>query len=253
MKLKPNQTILITLIIFVVGIGISIALGFWNTQTDKIPVRFSSGENAGEYNPSDIRGSYTFNDISVLFAIPVEDLGTAFGVTENIETFQCKSLESMYENSPVEIGTGSVKLFVSSYKGWEIDPGDSYVLEAGKDIILKNGTPTPTQIDYLNTHFLSAKDTVAGAVPTQKTEGSTEGSKDGSGLGTGDGSGSGSANPDKLIKGKTTFAEAISLGVPPEKIESIIGGPIPDMEMTIKDYCNSNGLDFSVISLDLVN
>ena len=37
-----------------------------------------TGEFAGQYNPADIRGSYTFDDISNAFEIPIEDLGKAF-------------------------------------------------------------------------------------------------------------------------------------------------------------------------------
>ncbi|AFA47124.1 hypothetical protein [Acetobacterium woodii] len=247
MKLKPNYAITIVLIILVVGIGGAVALGLWNTQTEKVPITFTSGENAGEYNPSDIRGSYTFEDISVLFEIPLDSLGKAFNVTENVATFQCKTLESMYQKSPVEIGTGSVRFFVAAYKGFEIDPKDAYLLEAGRDVILSEGSPTASQIDYLNTHFVTASELNAETTPATNTESGT-----GTGTGTGTGSGSGTGeNADKLVKGKTTFAEAISLGISQAKIETAIGGPIPDMSMTIKDYCNANGLDFSVISVQI--
>ena len=64
------------------------ALNFWNTEEgggSQAPATFTSGEFYGEYNPADIRGSYSFGHISELWEIPPTELGTVFalGAIEN--------------------------------------------------------------------------------------------------------------------------------------------------------------------------
>jgi hypothetical protein len=49
------------------------------------------------------------------------------------------------------------------------------------------------------------------------------------------------------VKGKTTFGELIAWGVSQEIVESIIGAPMPDPAMTMKDYASANGLDFETL------
>ena len=50
-----------------------------------------------------------------------------------------------------------------------------------------------------------------------------------------------------VIKGKTIFGELITWGVSQETIESIIGAPMPDPAMKIKDYATANGLNFETL------
>ena len=50
-----------------------------------------------------------------------------------------------------------------------------------------------------------------------------------------------------IIKGKTIFGELITWGVSQEAIEGILGAPMPDPAMKIKDYAAANGLDFETL------
>ena len=125
--MKINTKLLAAVVIIGIfgGISLSSALGYWRTTSSKIPATYAHGEFAGQYDPSDIRGSYSFNDIYNAFGIPVEDLGVAFGVTppERYVSFLCKELETMYPSLAAEgkeIGTGSVRYFVALYNGLPI-------------------------------------------------------------------------------------------------------------------------------------
>ena len=120
MKLKSKHMAPLILAVFVVGIAGTMAFNLWRTEGSKIPVKFRIGEHEGEYNPSDIRGSYAFSDISESFKIPLEDLSKAFGLegVDDVAEFQCKELKELHpEPEEGEIGTDSAKLFVSLYTG----------------------------------------------------------------------------------------------------------------------------------------
>ena len=69
MKIKIRFLAVIVPVILFGGILASAAAGVWSTSTDKKPATYASGDFAGEYNPADIRGSYTFEEISGLFGI----------------------------------------------------------------------------------------------------------------------------------------------------------------------------------------
>ena len=79
MKISTRVMAILVFALLVGGIGLSIALGAWSTKSEKIPATYGEGEAAGEYNPADIRGSYTFGEVSSLFEHPVTDLDEATG------------------------------------------------------------------------------------------------------------------------------------------------------------------------------
>ena len=56
---------------------------------------------------------------------------------------------------------------------------------------------------------------------------------------------------DTTIKGKTTFGELTQWGVPQAAIEQIIGAPMPNPAMTVKDFASANGLDFETMKTQL--
>ena len=117
---KPLSVILIVLMFG--GIMFSSAMGWWATESTKEPVRFTEGEFAGMANPADIRGSYTFGDISNSFDVTPEVLAQAFGITsDDPAAFALKDLETIYLDSEYEIGTASVRLFVAFYTGLPLD------------------------------------------------------------------------------------------------------------------------------------
>ncbi|MEA5059897.1 MAG: hypothetical protein VB049_07660 [Candidatus Pelethousia sp.] len=158
MKIKPQIAILIVLVIFISGILITSAAGIWSTKAAKVPAKLKDEQHAEAYDPADIRGSYTFSDISKWYNIPLDDLSAAFGIDKAIASnFKCKDLESVYGESPDEVGTASVKMFTAYYLGLPYEPGEeTYLPEAAVKILTEKGNLTQEQQAYLEAHTVAA-------------------------------------------------------------------------------------------------
>lgn len=154
MKIKPQITIIISICIVLTGIGFSYIFGLWTTQSNKVPKKLEHDENLNQYDPSDIRGSYTFSEISSLFNIPIEDLTAAFMVEEDAAAeFKCKDLELIFTDTPNEIGTGSVRMFAAFYLGLPYElTEDTYLTDSAVQILKQKSNITPEQLSYLETH-----------------------------------------------------------------------------------------------------
>ncbi len=235
MKLKAN--LLGILIVFVIfgGIGISNASGLWKTESDKVPATYQEGEYAGTYNPADIRGSYSFEEISELFAIDLQILYEAFQVPGDTDgsVFKSKDMEGLYEDFGYEVGNESVRIFVALYKNLPIILSDSYLPKSAVELIKEaNPSLTKEQLDYLEAYEINetAANTNQGAIeaPDQKAEITLEESENG-------------------ITGTTTFQKALDAGITKDEIEEVIQGPMPSTNQTIKDYCVEKGLSFKDI------
>jgi len=109
---------ILVIVVFVSGIGATIAFNLWKTESWKEPGRIVEGPAAGQANPADIKGSYTFAEIEAAFGVPVGDLAKAFGIPPgDAADFKCKDLEAVYgtSSSGSRVGVGSVRLFVARY------------------------------------------------------------------------------------------------------------------------------------------
>lgn len=236
MMLASKSMALIVFVVVFGGIAFSSAMGWWVTESTKQPVTFTEGEFAGLADPADIRGSYTFGDVANSFDVTPETLAQAFGITEgDAAAFAVKDLETMYLDSGYEIGTNSVRMFVAFYSGlpYDLDAEETVMPQPATDILLEQGNPTSDQIAYLKTHTVTLNVPVSAvAEPVIETTPVSE-------------------EIDYVIKGKTTFGDMISWGVPKETIETIIGAEMPDPAMKVKDYASANGLDFETIKTAL--
>lgn len=138
------------------GIYGSDILGLWKTEGSKVAGTIKVGESVGEKNPADIKGSYTFLDISNNFEVPIGDLQKAFEINnvDNIQAFKAKDLETYYgEGLLNEIGTGSIRYFVSLYNGVEYTlTEETYLPEGAVTLLKERGNLTDEQIEYLDTH-----------------------------------------------------------------------------------------------------
>jgi len=156
------------------GIGSTMALNLWETSSSKVPVTFRDGDFQGEYNPADIRGSYSFDNVSSLFNIPLEDLGRAFGLSdgEDIANFKNKDLESRYEDlksQGKEVGNDSVKNFVSLYTGLPYDLSeDTYLLKPAIDILKRVAVLSQEQITYLESHTVDVPSEVTSIINSEE-------------------------------------------------------------------------------------
>jgi len=240
MTLTSKPLAVIVLVMLFGGIFFSSAMGWWATESTKVPVTFTEGEFAGQANPADIRGSYTFGDIADSFDVTPEVLAQAFGITEeDPAAFAIKELEAIYLDSGFEIGTASVRLFVAYHAGLPFDTTDQeiYMPQSATDILLTMGNLIPEQIAYLEKYTVTIEASVPVAEPVvESTSVPAESS---------------STSEEYTIKGKTIFGELISWGVPKETIEQIIGASMPDPAMKIKDYATANGLDFETLKTTL--
>lgn len=237
MKLNSKALGVILLIVFFGGIALSIGLGYWQTKSSKQPARFRQGQAEGEYNPADIRGSYTFGDVSDLFSIPLEDLTRAFGLEgeENPAGLRASFLEEKYAGlvEDGEVGTSSIRLFVAWYKGLPYQPsGDEYLLTPAVRKLESVVSLSADQIAYLDTHTVTPGSGQAGSgqEPVEDHE---------------------PLNDDQLIRGKTTFRDLLDWGLTEEQIESILGMEMPQPLLTVRDFCTYNGLPFGQIKVEL--
>ncbi|MBE0699258.1 MAG: hypothetical protein IH586_20235 [Anaerolineaceae bacterium] len=236
MKLNSFSLAALILTLLFGGIGFSTAMNWWQTETNKVPVTYTEGEAAGEYNPADIRGSYTFGDVSQLFAIPLSDLQAAFRIPADADpaTYPLKSLESLFADLPVEMGTGSVRMFVAFYKGlpYELAPDEeTYLFPEAAAILKAQDRLRPEQASYLDGHLIQetpAVDVPAAAPIDEPAPLPTE-----------------HVAPDMTLTGKTTFQELLDWGISPETIEEILGEKMPAPQTVIKDFLTQKGLEFS--------
>ena len=227
---------IITFVLMFGGIALAINLYVWKTSSNRQPARFTKGEFIGEYNPADIRGSYTLGNTSEYFNIPLEDLAMAFDIPlEYAYNLRHGDLEEIYhelDDRGTEIGNGSVKLFVSFYTGlpYEMEE-DTYLLEPAVDILMALGTLSEEQVLYIQNHKIYKSD-------YQELDFSlllkpaSEGEK-------------------KVVQGNTTFRDVIEWGVPQSEIETIIEGPLPNLSTRIQSYALDKGISFGKIKASL--
>jgi len=235
MKIKLWQIALIVIVVIFGGIGISMLTGDWATESDKVPATYTTGDFAGEYNPEDIRGSYTFQDVADTFQIDLVVLYDAFGIPADTDgtAIKTKDIEAAYGEA--EIGNGSVQLFVGLYKGLPVAMLDTWLTPRGAEIILEhNKNLTQEQIDYIASHQVD----VGLAAPEEATEAAvTEEVHD--------------EASETAVKGTTTFQNVLDWGLTQAQVEEIIGGAMPAGNMLIRDYCTAQGLSFSEIKTSL--
>lgn len=237
MKIKTLTMGIIIFVIIFGGIGATLAVDLWSTTSEKIPAKFKDGEFSGIYNPADIRGSYTFAEVSELFEIDIKDLYKAFNIPlDTVGTkIQSKDLEGLYEESGAEIGNESVQIFVALYKDLPIELDETYLPKQAVELILQaNGNLTEEQKDYLAAHTLDiisasiSEKMTSVQTPTETTESNTEES-------------------ESVVNGSTTFKQVLDAGVAKEEIEVILNASMPSSNQTVKDYCIETGLSFSEV------
>ena len=230
MKIRSIQLAPVILILFIAGIGLTMAFNLWKTESSKQPAKYLSGEFAGEYNPGDIRGSYSFDDISDAFDIPVATLAKAFGVEDrkNPGDFQAKELEEMYspQTDGGEVGTDAVRLFTAIYSGRPYTPEETTRLPNPAVALLKDKLSTADfqALQKLSVSLGDLQPAETGTVEAEAVEHSDE---------------------EIAIKGKTTFDDLLNWGLTKEEIEGILGMPMGTRATAVRDFTMEKGLEFS--------
>ncbi len=265
MKLK-NSHIGVLIVLILIG-GIYVAKGFdlWATESEKIPVKLSEGVGAGTYDPFDIRGSYTFEEIARLFEIDITLLAEAFqlGDADAANARQSKELEALYGELPggVEIGNESVQVFVAIMKELDIDGADAYLPTSAVQVLLRvNSKRSDEILAYLESHQVDVtvnSDTAAiaseGNLETASDESTTEENAASTSEGNIASSSKGSVENtsegenELRVNGNTTFSQVLDFGISKEQIETILDAKMPPENQSVKSYCTDNGLSFSVV------
>lgn len=166
MKLKPQTTILLSTLFVFVGIATTMVTGLWQTESDGTSRKLQSetvqtaesqtDTQTAQYDPNDIRGSYTFGEINTLYGIPLSDLAIAFHLSDaEVGAFQIKTLKERFAKASQEVGTASVRMFAAYYLGLPYTPTEeTWLTQSAVDIVAARGVMTEAQADYLAAHTL---------------------------------------------------------------------------------------------------
>lgn len=251
MKLRSPHLAVITVVLVFGGIFISMLLGIWRTESSKVPAAYAQGEFAGEYNPADIRGSYTFDDIEKAFDIPVEILAEAFGLgaQENPGTIQAKIFEEIFDEvNGKEIGTDSVRLFAALYTGRPYTAEETTALPLqAVDLLVREGRiDAGTAEEIREKHGVETAGDTAGSVQSDPEAPEEPAPEEPAAGNTRD-----ESDEDTAIKGKTTFQELMDWGLDREEIEEVIGMPIGPPDQAVRDFMIEQGIDFGAYKEEL--
>ena len=240
MKIRSWLLGVIVLVIVIGGIGLTMAFNLWRTEGAKEPMRLNQGEFAGEYNPADIRGSYSLGDISKLFEIPLAELVAAFGLEDidNPENFKNSELESLYSDfKETEIGTDSVRVFVALYTGLPYTLSESaYLPQPAIEILKTKSNLTLEQAAFLDTHGVDVSDLEPISKPGETEQNDVKEPE---------------PSIELSIKGNITFGELLDWGLSEGDIAAIIGDKLPDRSIKVRDYAVNRGIEFSLIKAAL--
>ncbi len=242
MSIKQTTVALTIVLTFTGFVLVSQVFGLWQTESSKVPITIQSGEFAGAYDPGDIRGSYTFQDIENAFEVPVDTLAAAFNIPDTYDyaAFQNKMLEEIYAfDDDLELGNGSVKLFVAFYTGlpYDLENADDYLPSTAVDLLKDKGMLSDAQLTYLSSHTIDILKEEA--TPSLQTSSETQTPTE-------------APSSEVLeIKGKTLFKEVLDAGLTKEEIESVLTMEMGSTLMEVRAFCAENNLEFSRVKADL--
>ncbi len=234
MNIKPLGVLLLIVVVIFGGIYSADAVGIWQTESTKEPLKFSEGQFEGQPMPDDIRGSYSFEDIENAFDVEASIIAKAFNIdTDSPETIKAKDIETLYGHvdEDIKIGTGALKMFVALYRGLPYE-GEDYLPMTAVDVLKDELKWTDEISARLEGFILDIGDQkVLADEDLVSDETSVEDEHEG----------------EIKINGKSTVADAIAYGISLEVIEDLVGGEIENKNMLIRDVCVENSVSFSAI------
>lgn len=284
MEIRTKHLAIAVPAVFVAGIALTMAFNLWQTTTSKEPAKYTSGEFAGQANPADIRGSYTFADVARAFpGVPLEVLAEAFGVTGNAAAFAVKSLEALaeasgaYEGSAYEIGTDSIRLFVARYLGLAFEPEPTTGLPArAVELLAATGRLDAAALSDIESRVVGAEATATApaataaaapvapaastkataadtaAAPAVQPSASTAAAAPTETATSADAAASHTpaneaVTADRTVKGSTTFKQLADWGVSGEALAEVLGAEPGAAGTTLRDWCSARGIEFSTV------
>ena len=225
----------VLLVIMFGGIFLTMAIGWWQTEGGKIPKLITEGEFAGASDPADIRGSYSFADVEAAFGIPAEFLAEAYGYDPSIaDSVLAKDVEGLY----IEIGTDSIRYLTALWAGLPFTTGEESILtDRGLAMLKEAGKITDAQYAELSGAFVfELPGTTVTDLPEEEHEEETV-----------------TAAGVIDIKGKSTVADVIDMGVSLETIEEALGLEVPSKTVILRDFCEENGIEFSDFKAEVLS
>ncbi|HKK65496.1 MAG TPA: hypothetical protein VJ967_06545 [Clostridia bacterium] len=247
MKLRSPHLAVLSLLFVFGGILVSMLAGVWQSESSKVPATYTSGEFAGQYNPADIRGSYSFADVASAFGVPADILVKSFGFEtyENPEDLQIKLFEDVYGViDGKEIGTDSMRLYVALYLARPYTPEEDTGLPLrAVQSLLEAGKIDPESVsEYRQKYSVDISGRIgsdAAATVAASVAGSVEATGESSA-----GAVTGEAE-DTTIKGKTTFRDLMNWGLSEAEIEKVIGMRLGPPTQGLRDYFIEQEVEFS--------
>ncbi len=243
---------LLTASILLCGVFVAKVTGIWDgTDNGSGNIKAETLQRFSEdSSPENIRGSYTFHDIEVLYGIDASDLAVAF----QIEAFDpsiigLSDLENLYNDleEGVEIGTGSIKWFVSIYTGLEyIHEGD--YLPSGAIAFLTSKNLWTKDLESQYGDFITTLPQTSYLYSSEILDAIHAEEEFGESLDTG----SSLDEPLNEFSGKTTVSDLLEMGISQSDIESILGMKIPNNHMTVRDICNANEISYSTVKSEIM-
>lgn len=227
MRIQAKFLAILLPVIFALGIGGTMIFNLWITEASKVPAVYEEGDFAGQADPGDIRGSYSFADIENAYSVPAEVIASAFGLSEedNFAEFQCKMLEDRYGAiEEGEVGTDSVRYFVALYLDLPYEPEEDTLLLSPSIPLLKDRV-APEILESLRNRTATVREVLSDEAESE-TEHNTE---------------------DMAVKGGTTFKELYDWGLSNEEVAEILGIEPGPAGGSVRDYCIQNGIEFSSV------
>lgn len=224
--LSVNKVGLLTVGILIGGILLSVAFGLWQTTSSKQPVLIKTGSFAGMPDPADIRGSYSYQDVTNAFAVPVDVLLSAFQSQNGAQ--RIGDLEALWlGNIPegAEVGTDSVRLFVALYTGIAFEAEEGTLLPVSAIEVLEQlQKNTDPRFAELKASAVALPEGLEAAPVTTTTVVS--------------------------VTGKTTVQDLLNAGYQLSDLEKILG-KIDNKLSSVKTLAESQGLEFSAVKAEI--
>jgi hypothetical protein len=229
---------MVAIAVFVVmfgGIYLTIGTGHWATTREAEPIKLETGE----YDPADIRGSYTFAEIEEFFAVPANLLFEAFIIPEELRepAFQIKNMEGLFapviiDGTEIEVGTDLIRVFTSLYTGIPYESDETtHLPSSAVEMLIQEKKLDAEQTSYWQAHVFELVS--AGETPTEPVEEEHEETVE--------------------IKGGTTMGELLEYGLTKEQFKEITGLEMPDdTTMRLKDFADANGLDMEMLKEQII-
>ena len=245
---------LIILVVMFGGIYLTIGTGHWATSRTTEPITLESGE----YDPADIRGSYTFAEIEQFFGIPKELLFKAFLIPEEkrTDTFMIKDMhEEMFapvviEGVEIEVGTDLVRVFTSLYSGLPYESTETTHLPVSMvNVLIDEQKLDDEQTAYWRSHTFDLVLLQEGTAESQEGDAQTQTPEPDD---TKPNESLEGAQTDGVqaveMKGSTTLGTLLEYGLTIEQFKEIFGVDFPDdATITFKDFTDQHGLDRETI------